>query len=267
MVTKADLEADIPQASGLIDFQNGPGNTIDADLLDSNWQFHFTKLVQLYNFLIQQSPQLEVATTYTAEQTFEGGIRTDSIKEATTNSDIVLELDGTGAFKYGGTSANLEVATQLFVNQQIAAGVVNPVVFTGATASTAGAAGLVPQPLAGEQDKVLFGGGSFDFVGLDYQTVSTSLTAVVNTLYDTTVAASYTITLPPSPSDGDIIAFANSSGDISQTNVLTVGRNSNNIMGLAEDMTVKQAYARFILRYVSASTNWILIPILTRRVS
>jgi len=46
-----------------------------------------------------------------------------------------------------------------------------------------------------------------------------------------------TVTLPASPTNFDVISFLDYTGSF-DTNNLTVARNGNNIMGLAEDMTV-----------------------------
>jgi len=75
--------------------------------------------------------------------------------------------------------------------------------------------------------------------------------AVVQTIYAVT-ASSITFTLPGSPTAGDIVGFRPVTSSI---NSYTVARNGNNIMGLAEDLTVDSAIA-FDLLYTSS--GWIL---------
>lgn len=262
MTTKADLI--VPTSAALIDFENGPGNTIDADLVDQNFNSLLSFITTNTNFLIDQSPETTVATTYTALQTFEGGILTDTIQEATLNSDIIVTLNGIGLFKYGGSAANLEVATQAFVNSQISAGAsAVGIVMTGSTSGSPGTSGAVPTPAAGTQNRALTGGATFADIGLTYDTRSTTFNAVVGNLHNCSVAASFSATLPAGPADGDVIGFLNTAGNISSANVLTIARNTNNIMGLAEDMTVTEAFRGFMLRFTSTGTSWELIPVLT----
>lgn len=60
---------------------------------------------------------------------------------------------------------------------------------------------------------------------------------------DTVVTAAFTVTLPPSPNEGDTVRFV--PGSAWESNNLTVGRNGNTIMGDAEDLigNVTQAFA------------------------
>ena len=62
-----------------------------------------------------------------------------------------------------------------------------------------------------------------------------------------------TATLPGSPATGDAIFFADAGGNYA-TNNLTIGRNGNTIMGLAQDMTVSTNNESFGLFY--NGTTW-----------
>lgn len=73
-----------------------------------------------------------------------------------------------------------------------------------------------------------------------------------------TSTASFTITLPASPSDGDLIEIYDGVGSWF-TNNLTIARNGRNIGGLAEDLICDVNFGGFILRYHNASTNWRLL--------
>lgn len=66
-----------------------------------------------------------------------------------------------------------------------------------------------------------------------------------------------TATLPSSGTAGDEIHFLDVSATF-DTNNLTVGRNSHNIQGLAQDMTVDVERAGFTLVYYNATQGWLL---------
>ena len=90
--------------------------------------------------------------------------------------------------------------------------------------------------------------------------VSTTTTTATNkTLADgefcTVTASGRTITLPASPTAGDRVYI--SVGDFTDT---TVGRNSQNIMGLAENMTIDKAYVGLEFVYSgNATQGWRII--------
>jgi hypothetical protein len=79
-------------------------------------------------------------------------------------------------------------------------------------------------------------------------------TANTRLLVDTTNGA-VTVNLPASPATGDYVEFVDAAGKFDANN-LTVGRNSLNIMGLAEDMTVAKLNASFRLVYANATQGW-----------
>lgn len=67
--------------------------------------------------------------------------------------------------------------------------------------------------------------------------------------------ASLTLTLPASPTVGDVVSFANNSG----TSTCVIGRNGSNIMSLAENLTIDATTAPIDLMYASASRGWVFI--------
>jgi hypothetical protein len=75
-------------------------------------------------------------------------------------------------------------------------------------------------------------------VNWDTTKKTTGFTAVSGVGYfcDTTSAA-FTVTLPATPSAGDIVAIADYNGTVG-TNNITVGRNSSNINGDAANLTI-----------------------------
>jgi hypothetical protein len=69
------------------------------------------------------------------------------------------------------------------------------------------------------------------------------------------LTASLVLTLPASPTIGDWIKISN----LSNTTTCTLGRNGNNIMGLAENTLLDDAQASFELIYSGAAYGWVII--------
>ena len=86
------------------------------------------------------------------------------------------------------------------------------------------------------------------------QVISTSTTAVASRTY--VLTASLTLDLPASPSAGNWVGVSNMSGAITAT----IGRNSQPIMALAENLTVDIDGAGFTLVYADATRGWVLLP-------
>jgi hypothetical protein len=86
------------------------------------------------------------------------------------------------------------------------------------------------------------------------QVIGTNTTAVASRIY--VLTASLTLTLPASPSAGNTVAVSNMSGAITAV----IGRNSQPIMALAEDLTVDLDGAGFTLVYADATRGWVLLP-------
>lgn len=83
---------------------------------------------------------------------------------------------------------------------------------------------------------------------------SANYTAVANDfIYADTSTASFTITLPATPLANDVVAIMDNTSSFA-TNPLTVARNGNNIMGLAEDMVVDVDNISFEL--IFNGTEW-----------
>jgi hypothetical protein len=83
------------------------------------------------------------------------------------------------------------------------------------------------------------------------QVISTSTTAVASRTY--VLTASLTLTLPASPSAGDWVAFSNRSGTLTSV----IARYGQNIMGLAENMTVDNVNYFGTLVFADATRGWI----------
>ena len=95
--------------------------------------------------------------------------------------------------------------------------------------------------------------------GTSWQTEKTSgFTAVAGEGYFcNTTSSAFTVTLPASPTLGDEVTIVDASGT-ADTNNITIGRNSNNIQGAAENLTVSVERAAFTLVYFNATQGWIL---------
>ena len=88
-------------------------------------------------------------------------------------------------------------------------------------------------------------------VSLTPQVITASTTGSAGNYYFLN-AAGLTLTLPASPSAGDVVGFS----DVANDTTHTIGRNGSNIMGDAADMTVDTAYQNFTLMYTGATVGW-----------
>jgi len=109
---------------------------------------------------------------------------------------------------------------------------------------------------------ISLGGSSSVGVDVNWQSVitadgSTATSAVAGNGYfiDTTSNA-HTINLPGSPSAGDTIAIKDYAGTFG-TNNLTIGRNGNNIQGVANNSLISTNRASLTLVYVDATKGWL----------
>jgi hypothetical protein len=90
---------------------------------------------------------------------------------------------------------------------------------------------------------------------------STSFTVAANDrVFVNTSGGAVSINLPSSPQTGDQVRFLDLSGTF-DTNALTIGRNGNNIMGAAGDLTVNTENASIGLVYTGATNGWKLIEL------
>ena len=88
---------------------------------------------------------------------------------------------------------------------------------------------------------------------------TTSFTAVSGEGYfcDTAASGAFTLTLPSSPSAGDIVGLKDYNGNFATAN-LTIGRGGSPINGAnAADVTIETAGASIFLVYVDATQGWV----------
>ena len=113
------------------------------------------------------------------------------------------------------------------------------------------------------------GSGNLGFVdvttlvteGLDWQsTIKTSnFTAVSGEAYFcNTSGGAFTATLPASPSAGAIVAFKDYAPSFASYN-LTIGRNSSNIQGSANDSVLSTNRASVVLVYIDSTKGWLFV--------
>ena len=96
---------------------------------------------------------------------------------------------------------------------------------------------------------------------VDWQTSikTTAFTAVSGEGYFcNTTSAAFTVTLPASPSVGDIVAIKDYAATFG-TNALTLGRNSSNIGGIAENLDLATDQQSITLIYADATKGWLAV--------
>jgi len=100
------------------------------------------------------------------------------------------------------------------------------------------------------------GFGSTGEVSWDTTKKTSGFTAVSGVGYfcDTTSAA-FTVTLPATPSAGNVVAVSDYNGTAS-TNNITVGRNSSNINGAADDYVISKSNSSVQFIYIDATVGW-----------
>ena len=73
-----------------------------------------------------------------------------------------------------------------------------------------------------------------------------------------TTSAAFTVTLPASPSAGDIVGIKDYA-NTADTNNITIGRNGSNIQGTANDFIIDTEGLSIILLYVDSTKGWLSV--------
>jgi hypothetical protein len=179
----------------------------------------------------------------------------------------IVARDASGNFSAGtitaALSGNATTATSATSATTAAAWTTGRTLTIGATGKTVNGSANVTWSLAeiGAGDVTLTGTQTLTnktlttpVITQNVQVISTNTTAVASRTYVFT--ASLTLTLPASPTAGDWVAFSNRSGTLTAV----IGRNSQNIMGLAENMTIDSLNAGMTLTFADATRGWVLAP-------
>lgn len=95
-------------------------------------------------------------------------------------------------------------------------------------------------------------GNSFNYILVNSDTNLQSF----DFAYLDTSASPFTLTLPPTPKDNDMVGFLDIKGNASVNNI-TIARNGNTIMGLDEDLVIDTDNAHFYLIYING--DWRLL--------
>jgi len=121
--------------------------------------------------------------------------------------------------------------------------------------------------LGASGDTVTLGSGAsqsgFGRTGtVDWQTgsIKTSTFTAANGegYFANTTGGAFNLTLPSSPSAGNIVAVADYANNFSNNN-LTIARNGSNIEGAASDLVVNQQGVSVSLVYVDATKGWVVV--------
>jgi hypothetical protein len=179
---------------------------------------------------------LDAAAFRTAIGAGTGGGSVSSVGGTGTVNGITLTgtVTSTGNLTLGGTLSGVNLASQVTGTLPVANGGTGATTLTGLTIPQA----VLAQPV----------------ITQNVQVIGTNTTAVASRIY--VLTASLTLDLPASPSAGNWVGVSNMSGAITAT----IGRNSQPIMALAENLTVDLDGAGFTLVYADATRGWVLLP-------
>lgn len=83
----------------------------------------------------------------------------------------------------------------------------------------------------------------------------TTQAAVKDNHYVLTNASATTLTLPATPSAGDVVWVTVGNGRVDNV----IARNGSNIQSLAEDLTLNAAYAAVQMRYINSTIGWTFV--------
>jgi hypothetical protein len=159
---------------------------------------------------------------------------TDASKNLTSSGTLGVDQGGTGQTTYTNGQLLIGNTTGNTLNKATLTAGTGITVTNGAGSITIGNTGAVP---------------TMSIV------TGTTQSAAAGTHYILTNASATTVTLPGSPTAGDLVWITVANG--LTTNV--VARKGKPIQGIAEDMTLNAPYASAQLRFVDNTEGWVLV--------
>jgi hypothetical protein len=264
--TYPSFNVSVPSISGVYVPYTGATTNVDLG----------THTLSSYNLVVNHTSGGGVAATIT-----KGGNGEALVVNKTSGSGNALSLTGDSLFtgnilatgsitggtivKTGGTSAQFlkadgSVDSTTYVSSVVAS--------TGISVNSTNPAAPVITNTAPDQVVSITGSGETSVTGtypnftvssptFDAQYtvsyISTNTTAVKDYLY--VITASLILTLPASPATGDKVGMSNMSGTLT----VVIGRNGENIAGIAENLTIDVENIGIQFVYTGATKGWILI--------
>jgi hypothetical protein len=196
-------------------------------------------------------PTEKAVVTYVTDRLNAGGASAVKLTDADDDTQVLVDLAGDGSNNTISFKANS--GTHFEIGQ----GYIQPSVGTTAQRPGVASAGYMRyntqlnlfEGYNGSQWTGLGGGNPFRIENSAY-TASNG-----DRIFVDTSAGSVTITLPLTPSLGDSVQIIDYTGSF-QINNCIVGRNGQNIMGDASDMTVDTENSSFTLYYSDSTHGW-----------
>lgn len=209
----------------LATLRNGSSEFVDAQELNTIISSLSATINSIISQLKLSVPEVDVAKTYTALQTFSSGIDTttiltDKIDEKTSAGGILLQETGTGDVYINTKTAANKVLVETEIDQKIA------------------------------------DAGSFSYVLSIAATQTGNFNAASGLLYPVDLSSgAITATLPASPSNGAVIGFKDINNSAASNN-LTIGRNGEDIERVSEDGVLSINGFIIYLMYNSSDSTW-----------
>ena len=224
-----DAAADIILDAAGNDFQFKAGGTHIFSIVNSSSDIVLKPIVDAKDIIFQQRDGTEVARI---------------------EDNATFNVSSAGKFAYAGTAVTA-TATEL--------NLLDGGTSVGSSITLADADGIVVNDGGSMKTIPASDLKTYNPGGTSWQAIITSNTTMVSGrgYFVNTSSAAITMTLPSSPSLGDTCTVIDYAGT-ADTNNITIGRNSQPIMGSAADLTVATERAAFTLVYVDSTHGWLL---------